>query len=184
VAELVGCFAARSFPDSSIRMSLPLQGIICPTLHRSVSLKKTVCFVPVVIDPPYLKFLPISEVQLPRFAVAGPTVRADALEKDASPPCSGHDGLTPGLGDREVKLAHAARRRAWAVGTARSPFRTKMSDDPSRGHPESPSPPASRLAPDVVHCGPADARIRRVLTLCVPYSCPRMRSWPPGRRTR
>ena len=93
------------------------------------------------------------------------------LGDDASPPCSGHDGLTSGLGDREVKMAHAARRPAWALGTTRSAPKTNMSDDPSGGHPESPSPPASRPAPDVVHCGPADARIRRVLTPCDPFSC-------------
>jgi hypothetical protein len=100
----------------------------------------------------------------------GPARPLDALENDASPPCSGHGGLTPGLGDREVKAAHAARGLAWAVGTARSVPRTKI-NDPSRGHPESPSPPASRLAPDMVHCGPSGARVRRVLTLCGPCSC-------------
>jgi hypothetical protein len=66
-----------------------------------------------------------------------------ALEKDASPPCSGHDGLTPGLGDREVKVARAASGLARALGTARSALKTKTNDDPSDGHRESPSPPAS-----------------------------------------
>ena len=100
--------------------------------------------------------------------------------RDVSPPCSGHDGLTPGLGDRNVGRRPDSERRA-AVAEAQESGRD---DAPSNGNPD-PLPPGSEVIPrdDNGRLGRLQSRSGCATDFpYVPDPIRPMRSWPPGRR--
>ena len=79
-------------------------------------------------------------------------LRRRAVEMNASPPCSGHGGLTPGLEEREVmKRSKRAQR-----GTVADAQESCSTDAPSNGN-AIPCPPAVRIAPGTTTTEPSVA---------------------------
>src|SRR5439155_17358656 len=120
----------------------------------------------------------------PRLAHCGSLMTARARagngpQRDVSPSCSGHDGLTPGLGDRKVEVrSGSARRTAVAVAQGQC-----SNDAPSNGNPDSLCPPAIGNPPEQ-RTRPRQARPAPGLGgAAAPTSVPEMtvpiRSWPP-----
>ena len=104
------------------------------------------------------------------------TLAVGARLGDASPPCSGHDGLMSGLGDRKLNgptQPARAEEQLLSVGAERG----KRAVD---GQPRVPLPPGKVPAPDTVKSGPWSRSLSA--TDCLLPLLLRMRSWPPGRR--